>query len=197
MSAVRIVGFIVALRRSRAKIGATLRITPRLAYRWTDFPANVCQTSGGSLRWSRFASSTIALEPAPPATAPLIALTPGFGRRKAANKSLRAAASDREVHHDTTSSCFVAVAGLVGDWLPHALTTAAAAAAAIVTRQRPLTPRPRRVAAGSRRSPEQHPGLVARPSRSARPWGRTAARDRAARSTTPERGTRQPGWAHP
>src|SRR5215217_7952099 len=154
MSALRIVGFIVALRRSRAKIDATLRITPRLAYPWTDFPANVCQTSGGSLRWSRFASSTIALEPAPPATAPLIALTPGFDLRKAANKSLRAADSDLEVHHDTTSSCFVLTVALVGKLLPQALTTAATAATAataIVNRQRPLTPRPRRVAAGSRR----------------------------------------------
>src|SRR5256885_16100589 len=104
MSAVRMVGFIVALRRSRAKIDATLRMTPRLAYPWTDFPANACQTSGGSSRWSRFASSTIALEPAPPATAPLAALTPGFDWRKTANKSLRAAGSDFEVHHDTTSS---------------------------------------------------------------------------------------------
>src|SRR5947209_9260946 len=139
MSAVRIVGFIVALRRSRAKIGATLRITPRLAYPWTDFPANVCQTSGGSPRWSRFASSTIALEPAPPATAPLMALTPGFDWRKVANNSLRAADSDPDVHHDTTSSCLVLVAGLVGDWLPHAPTAAAAAAATTVTRQRPPT----------------------------------------------------------
>src|SRR4249919_162143 len=112
MSAVSIVRFILSLRRSAAKIDATLRITPRLAYPWTDFPANVCQTSGGSLRWSRFASSTIALEPAPPATAALIAVTPGFDWRKAANNSFRAADSDLEVHHDTTSSFFVLVAGL-------------------------------------------------------------------------------------
>src|SRR5437764_7507486 len=174
MSAVRIVGFIVALRRSRAKIDATLRIWPRLAYPWTDFPANVCQTSGGSLRWSRFASSTIASEPAPPGTAPLIALTPGFDWWKAANKSLRAAASDFEVHHDTTSSCFVLTVALVGELLPHALTTAAAAAAMIVNHQRPLTPRPRRVAARWRGSPARHRGLVARRSRSARPCGRSA-----------------------
>src|SRR6478672_8376456 len=138
MSALTIVGFIVARRRSRAKMDATLRITPRLAYPWTDLPANVCQTSGGSSRWSRFANSTIALEPAPPATAALIAVTPGFDFRKVANKWLRATDSELEVHHDTTSSRLVLVAGLVGEALPHALTTAATAAAAIVTRQRPL-----------------------------------------------------------
>src|SRR5947207_15398475 len=103
MSAWRIVGFIVALRRSRAKIDATLRITPLLAYPWTDSPANVCQTSGGSLRWRRFASARMALEPAPPATAPVTALTPGFDVRNAANRSVRAADSYFEGHQDTAS----------------------------------------------------------------------------------------------
>src|SRR5436309_1443938 len=84
----------------------------------------------------------------------LMALTPGFDWRKVANNSLRAADSDPDVHHDTTSSCLVLVAGLVGDWLPHALTAAAAAAATTVTRQRRLTPLPRRLAAAARRSAE-------------------------------------------
>src|SRR5581483_2634789 len=158
MSASRIAGFIVALRRSRAKIDATLRMTPRLAYSWIDFPANVCQTSGGSSRWRRFASATIALEPAPPATAPFTAVTPGFDLRNAANKSLRAADSDFEVHQDTTSRRCVLAVALVGGLLAHALTATTAAAATTMARHRPLTAFPPWVAAGWREPAGRHLG---------------------------------------
>src|SRR3954447_11448365 len=144
MSDRRIVGFSLARRSSFSKTDATLRTTPRLAYPWTDLPANVCQTSGGSPRWRRFASSTMALEPAPPGTAPLTMSTSGLDARNAANRASRAAASDPEVHHDTTSSFFVLFVALVGA-LPHAASASAkpATATATVARHRPLMPRPR------------------------------------------------------
>src|SRR3954466_15569679 len=107
MSDRRIVGFSLARRSSFSKIDATLRTTSRLAYPWTDLPANVCQTSGGAPRWRRFASSTMALEPAPPGTAPLTMSTSGLDARNAANRASRAAASDPDVPPDTTPSFFV------------------------------------------------------------------------------------------
>src|SRR3954469_10705234 len=144
MSDRRIVGFSLARRSSFSKTDATLRTTPRLAYPWTDLPANVCHTSGGSPRWRRFASSTMAFEPAPPGSAPLTMWTSGLDARNAANRASRAAASDPEVHHDTTSSFFVVFVALVGA-LPHAASASAepATATATVARRRPRMPRPR------------------------------------------------------
>src|SRR5450755_2987156 len=108
-------------------------------------PANVCQTSGGSWCCRRLASSTIALEPAPPGTAAFIALTLGFDLRNVANSTRRAAASDPDVHQDTTSSRLVLVVALVGVSPPHPLNASAIAATTATAHQRTLTPRPRRV----------------------------------------------------
>src|SRR3954469_9385423 len=144
MSDRRIVGFSLARRFSFSKTDATLRTTPRLAYPWTDLPANVCQPSGGSPRWRRLASSTMAFEPAPPGTAPLTMSTSGLDARNAATRAARAAATDPEGHPDTTSSCLVLLVALVGA-SPHAASASAkpATATAAAARHRPLMPRPR------------------------------------------------------
>src|SRR4051795_1537219 len=186
MSDRRIVGFSLARRSPFSKTDATLRTTPRLAYPWTDLPANVCQTSGGSPRWRRFASSTMALEPAPPGTAPLTMSTPGLDARNAANSASRAAASDPDVHHDTTSSFFVLFVALVGA-LPHAASASAkpATAAAAAARHRALMPRPRPAGPVRGGSPEGPRGPARLWTRSARPSGRTARRAPRPRSTRP------------
>src|SRR3954451_14720821 len=178
MSDRRIVGFSLARRSSFSKTDATLRTTPRLAYPWTDLPANVCQTSGGSPRWRRFASSTMALEPAPPGSAPLTMWTSGLDARNAANRASRAAASDPEVHHDTTSSFFVVFVALVGA-LPHAASASAKPATATATatataaaRHRPLMPRPRPAAPVRGGSPEWARGPARLPAGPGRPPGR-------------------------
>src|SRR3954465_4374991 len=170
MSDLRIVGFSLARRSSLSKTDATLRTTPRLAYPWTDLPANVCQTSGGAPRWRRFASSTMALEPAPPGTAALAMSTAGLDARNAANRASRAAASDPDVHHDTTSSFFVLFVALVGA-LPHAASASAkpATATAPAARHRALMPRPRPAAPVRVGSPEWPRGPARLRKRSARP----------------------------
>ena len=110
----------------RAQIARCRRPTRRCGpRRGSRSPGPTCRRTSARRRAGRracrrFASSTIAFEPAPPATAPLTASTPGFDARNAAKRASRAAASDPEVHHDTTSSCFVLVVALVGASPPHA-----------------------------------------------------------------------------
>src|SRR3954468_19373274 len=82
----------------------------------------------------------MAWDPAPPATAALTVVTSGFVRRKAANKVSRAAASEPEVHHDTTSSRLVDVVALAGAPEPQALAVSARTASAAAARSRPFTP---------------------------------------------------------
>src|SRR4051812_6286406 len=94
----------------------------------------------------------MAFEPAPPATAPLTASTPGLDWRKAANSVSSAAASDPDVHQATTSRDFVLVVAL-GGWLPPQAAPVSAAAATAATTAARVMPGPRRAAAGGRDAP--------------------------------------------
>ena len=121
MSDRRIVGFIRARRslavedrRDAADHAAARVALDRLAgERLPDVGRVAVPAAASRARRSRWSRRR-------PATAPLTASTPGFDARNAANRASRAAASDPEVHHDTTSSCFVLFVALVGASPPQA-----------------------------------------------------------------------------
>src|SRR5438067_1135344 len=71
-----------------------------------DPPGWVCQLSGGLFAVRRVASTTCALLPPPPATAPLTISTPGALFLKSSKMTSRAARSEPDVHQEMTSSLF-------------------------------------------------------------------------------------------
>src|SRR5665647_88964 len=76
-------------------------------------PACAWKVSGGSLAWSRDCSRSLAAEPAPPATAPLMNSTFGYLSARVATSPSRPAFSPPEVHQVKTSTWVAAPAVLL------------------------------------------------------------------------------------
>src|SRR5450756_125168 len=76
-------------------------------------PACAWKVSGGSFAWSRDCSRSLAAEPAPPATAPLMNSTFGYLSARVATSPSRPAFSPPEVHQVKTSTWVAAPAVLL------------------------------------------------------------------------------------